>query len=397
MRAMNTWVAAGLTMLAVSKALPAQGQPLRLPAGKIDSAALNSTLQMIDYVFVDDRVRAADLFAQLLTRQADIEPAMVVQIRYLQATARSSYSAMLATYRELAQLRGGEFVSAMPRVMLGAGEFTEALTMARAWTPAPGAPPRPWKEEVESVVARLRGDAPAAVTAARAMRRYPGNERNFSAVGLEIGATALTVRPGTPGAASLAALVDSALTLVPRGYRVDPVAIFGGYGDALQAAGHSALAQRAWTRALAVLDSTAPQAAARGPVALDSIRLTRGQLLVALGKHAEARPILAAKSLRRDPREQSRQGWLAYVALRQGDAAEARRIDAALAADTAFALRGATALARATIAEAIGEPRRAADLILAARDGIDLRAMMGRWALPNTMRDPRIVAWLRGR
>jgi tetratricopeptide (TPR) repeat protein len=388
-----------LGMALAGPALPGvtHAQALRLPAGRIDSATLQSTLQMIDYVFVDDRPRAAELFTQLLSREADIDPPMVVQIRYLQATARSSQPAILATYRDLAQLRGGEFVSGMPRVLMAAGEMTEALATARSWKPAPGAAPRPWKEEVESIVARLRGDAPAALAAARAMRRYPGNDRNYFAVGLEIGALALTVRPGTPAAAPLAALLDSALSLVPRGYRVDPVAVFGNYGDALLASGHAALAQKAFTRALAVLDSTAPQAAARGAVGLDSIRLTRGRLLFALGNYAEARKLLAAKSLRRDLREQSRQGWLAVASLRLGDVAEARRLDAALAADTAFALRSATALARASIAEAFGEPKRGAELVLAAKDAIDLRTTMGQWMLHKTMTDPRLVAWMRGR
>ncbi len=177
---------------------------LRLPAGRLDSAALQSTLQMIDYVFVDDRPRAAELFTQLLAREADIDPAMVVQIRWLRATARGNPTEQLAAYRPLAKLRGGEFVSGMPRVLLAAGEMTEALSMARAWQPAPGAPLRPWKEEVESIVARLRGDARTALAAARAMRTYPGQAQNYFAMGLEIGALALTVRPGTPAAAPLA-------------------------------------------------------------------------------------------------------------------------------------------------------------------------------------------------
>jgi hypothetical protein len=386
-----------LAALALVAPRESHAQTLRLPAGRLDSAALQSTLQMIDYVFVDDRPRAAELFTQLLEREADIDPAMVTQIRWLRATARASVPEQLAAYRALAQLRGGEFVSAMPRILLAAGEVTEALAMARAWKPAPGAPPRPWKEEIESLVARLRGDGQAALAAARAMRTYPGQAQNSFAMGLEIGALALTVRPGTAAAAPLAALVDTALATLPRGFRVDPVGIYGNYGDALEAAGHGALARKAWTRALAVLDSTAPQAAARGAVGADSVRLTRGQLLLALGSNAEARTTLAAKSLRRDPREQSRQGLLAVAALRLGDVAEARRLDEALAADTAFVLRGATAMARAMIAEAMGDPRRAADLILVARDAIDLRTMLARWMLPNTMTDPRIVAWMRGR
>lgn len=384
---------------AVGMGIPASAsaQSLRLPAGRLDSAALQSTLQMIEYVFVDDRPRAADLFAQLLVRQADIDPAMVVQLRYLLATARSEQPAMLAAFRDLAALRGGEFVSSIPRLLIAAGDVTEALAMARAWKPAPGMPPRPWKEEIESIAARLRGDAPTALAAARAMRRYPGNEKNYFALSLEIGALALTVRPGAPAAAPLAALVDTALAQMPRGFRVDPVAVFGGYGDALQAGGHTALAKKAWTRAMTVLDSTASQASARGAIGVDSIRLTRGRLLFALGDYAEARRVLAAKSLRRDLREQSRQGWLAVAAVRLGDAAEARRIDAALAADTAYALRAATALARATIAEALGESKRAADLVLSVKDAIDLRTMMSQWMLPKALTDPRIATWMRGR
>ncbi len=381
--------------LAASRQLHAQ--QLRLPVGPIDSATLQNNLQLIEYVIADDRPRAAMLFTQLLARESDIEPAMVLQIRYLHASAHANQPAMLAAYRSLARLRGGEFVSAMPRLLLGAGQVNEALTMARAWKPAPGTPSRPFKEEIESIVARLRGDAPAALTAARAMRRYPGNERNYFAVGLELGALALVVKPDAPGAAPLAALVDSALSSLPRGYRVDPVAVYGNYGDALLAAGHVALSHQAYRRALAVLDSTAPSAAARGAMATDSIRLMRGRLQLALGRYSDARALLLAKSLRRDAREQSRQGWLALAALRMGDTVAAQRLDAALAADTSTPLRGATAMARATIAEATGKPTVAADLMLSARESIDLRTMLGLWMLPKAVTDPRVVAWMRGR
>ncbi len=376
---------------------PGRAQALRLPAGRIDSAALQSTLQMIDYVFVDDRPRAAAMFVQLLTREADIDPAMVVQIRWLEATARNHQPDMLAAYRELAKLRGGEFVSSMPRTLLAAGEYSEALAMARAWTPAPGAPPRPWKEEIESIVARLRGDPSSALRSARAMRGYPGNAQSHFAMALEIGALALTVRPGTPAAAPLAALVDTALSALPRGFRVDPVTVYAGYGDALLAGGHPALAQKAFGRALEVLESTAGQAEARGAIGVDSVRITRGRLLLALGKYADARQVLELRSLRRDLREQSRQGWLAVSALRMGDSAAARRIDASLAADTTYALRGATAVARASIAEALGNPKAGADLLLAAQDAIDRRTLLGQWMLPRTFKDPRIVEWMRGR
>jgi tetratricopeptide (TPR) repeat protein len=375
----------------------ADAQTVRLPPGPLDSATVQSALQNIDYVFTENRPKAVELFDQVLARRSDIDSAQIIQVRYVRAVAIGDQPAILASYRELADLRGAQFLSPMPRVLLAAGEVTEALATARAWKPAAGQPARPWKEETESLAARLRGDARTALTAARAMRRYPGYARDDFAIGLEIAALALTVSPGTPAAAPLAALVDSALATLPRGYRVDPVPVFGNLGNSLQAAGHSALAQRAWRRALAVLDSTAPRAAMRGAIGPDSVRLTRGQLLVALGRYDEARSVLAAKSLRRDLREQSRQGWLGLAAVRMGDSTEARRLEAALAADTALALRSATARARAVIVEALGEPARAADLLLAAKNSIDLRTMLGLWMLPGATKDPRIMEWIRGR
>lgn len=388
------WCVAVLGLLAPPR--PALAQRLSLPAGALDSAALQNPLQMIDFVFVDDRPRALALFDELLQRAPDIQPAMVTQIRYLRAVAAGEQDAIISSYRALMEVRGGEFVMAYPRLLLGAGEFSDALRLARASAPPPGSPPRPLVHEIEASVARLRGEPQRALEAARAMRRMPGYDRNYVAIGLELAALA-KVTPPTRPAAALTALVDTALSITPRGFRVDPAAVFSGYGDALRDGGHLALATKAWSRALALVDSTADRVKDRGAIARDSVRVTRGRLLYALGRYAEARPLLEAPSGRRDLREQYRKGWLAVTALRLGDAATARRLDTELAADTAYALRGATAVARATIAEALGDPRRAAGLIHAQRNAIDLRSMVAQWQLQQTLRDPRLVAWMRGR
>lgn len=374
----------------------ASAQRLSLPAGPLDSASLQNPLQMIDFVFSDDRPKALALFDEMLTRAPDIQPAMAAQIRYLRAVAASEQDAIARNYRDLMLIRGGEFVFAYPRILLSVGEYTEALRLAKDWTPAPGAPARPIAEEVESVIARLRGEPQRALAAARAMRRAPGQSLHHVALGLELGALAQAT-PASRSSEALSALVDTALSTTPRGFRVDPVGVYVGYGDALQEAGHSALAARAWMRALALLDSTASRANDRGTIARDSVRVSRGRLLYALGRNADARALLQAPSGRRDTREQFRKGWLAVVAGRLGDRETVRRLDAELAADTAYALRGATALARATIAEFLGEPSRGADLVYRERNAYDLRTMLGQWQLARTLRDPRLVRWRRGR
>jgi tetratricopeptide (TPR) repeat protein len=391
-RAILYWAILCLTILP----RPALAQRLSLPAGALDSAALQNPLQMIDFVFVDDRPRALVLFDELLQRAPDIQPAMVTQIRYLRAVAASEQDAIVRTYRALMDVRGGEFVQAYPRILLGAGEFSEALRLARATVPPPGSPPRPLLHEIEASVARLRDEPQRALEAARAMRRTPGYDRNYVAIGLELAALA-KVTPPARRSAALAALVDTALAITPRGFRVDPVAVFSGYGEALQDGGHLELAARAWHRALALVDSTAGRVQDRGAIARDSVRVTRGRLLYVLGRYAEARPLLEAPSGRRDLREQYRKGWLAVTALKLGDTVTTRRLEAELAADTTHALRGATAIARATIAEALGDPRRAAGLVYAQRNAIDVRTMVAQWQLRQTLRDPRLVTWMHGR
>ena len=376
------------------------GQRLLLPAGKLDSAALQNPLQMIDFVFVDDRPKAAALFAELLTRERDIDPAMAVQIRYLRAVAASEQDVVIAEYRELARTRGNEFRYALPRVLLATGEYTEAIRVARQWQPAPGAPGRPLREEIEATVARLRGEHPRALALARAMRQFPGQARNQAALALELASLAhITKAEGGESVPrqTLRALLDSALATPPRGFRIDPVLVFSGYGDALKDAGHHDLAAIAWQRALALLDSTASRAADRGPLVQDSIRVSRGRLLYALGRYADARPLLQTPSGRRDLREQYRKGWLAITAMHLGDTATARQLEAQLAADTAHALRGATAMARASIAEALGDPRRGASYILAQRNAIDVRTLQSQWQLRRTLQDSKLLAWMRGR
>lgn len=392
----------GLALLAFAlcaDARPATAQRLVLPAGPLDSAALHAPLQMIDFVYSDDRPKAAQLFAELLTRQADIAPAMVVQLRYLHAVAMSEQDTVVRWYREMARLQGGEYVTALPRILLAIGAYSEALELARRWRPAPGAPARPLREEIEFAVARARGEHDTALEAARALRRAPGQARSYAALGRELAALAKVVPAKNATAAqraALHALLDSALATTPRGFRVDPVLVFSGYGDALRDAGHDSLASKAWQRALSVLDSTAPRATDRGPLVHDSIRVGRGRLLFALGRFDGARDHLVAPSGRRDDREQFRQAWLGVTLLRLGDAAGARRTEARLAADTTRALRGSTALSRAIIAEALGEPRRGADLIWRHRDAIDLRTLAAQWLLRRTLSDTRVAKWMRG-
>lgn len=378
---------------------PVHAQRLSLPAGRLDSAALHNPLQMIDFVFNDDRPRAAELFGELLAREADIAPGTVVQLRYMRAVARSDQDTIVRWYRELVRLQGNDYAYALPRILLAVGAYDEALDLARRWQPAPGAPPRPLREEIEATVARMQGDHQRSLEAAVALRRFPGQERSYIALGRELAARARVISPTRASAADrlrLTAMVDTALATTPRGFRVDPVNVFGSYGDALLEAGHQALAARAFRRALAVLDSTAPRAADRGPLVRDSIRVSRGRLLFALGEYREAQQHLEAPSGRRDDREQLRRGWLGVVLQKQGNEAGARRVEAQLAADTTYALRGMTAMARAMIAESLGETRRGAGYLLANRDAIDLRVLLAQWTLQQTLRDARIVRWTRG-
>ncbi|WP_461413705.1 hypothetical protein [Gemmatimonas sp.] len=184
------FVALLLAVATLGRPLALPAQRLVLPVGKLDSAALQNPLQMIDFVFADDRPKAAALFAELLTRERDIDPAMAVQIRYLRAVAASEQDVVIAEYRELARTRGNEFRYALPRVLLATGEYSEAIRVARQWQPAPGAPVRPLREEIEATVARLRGEHPRALALARAMRQFPGQARNQAALALELASLA---------------------------------------------------------------------------------------------------------------------------------------------------------------------------------------------------------------
>jgi tetratricopeptide (TPR) repeat protein len=402
MKHLSTVVIAAVSTV-VLMSVPASrlaAQRLALPPGKLDSAALQNPLQMIDFVYSDDRPKAAQLFTELLAREADIAPNTVVELRYMRAVALSEQDSVLTWYRELARIQGGDFVYALPRMLLAVGDYSEALDLARRWRPAPGAAARPLREEIEASVARMRGDHRTALDASRALRRFPGQALNASALGRELAALAKLTSPTKATAeqrALLAALLDTALATAPRGFRVDPVLVFSSYGDAMRDAGHTALAAKAWRRALAVLDSTAPRAADRGPLARDSIRVNRGRLLFALGQYADARPLLQSPSGRRDDREQLRQAWLAVSLQRLGDTNGARRVDGQLAVDTSYALRGITAVARAIIAESLGEWNRGAGYLALHRDAIDLRTLQSQWLLSRTLSRPQLQDWLRGR
>ncbi|WP_411280085.1 hypothetical protein [Gemmatimonas sp.] len=347
---------------------------------------------MADLAFSDDPAKAVRMFAELLQRRRDMPADKFRQIIYLHAAAVGDIPASLAAYRDMTKARGGrDYFVGMVRLLVAAGEYSEALDSVAHWKTGLAEPARPFREEIVATVAQLRGDGTAMLRASRAMRRYPGWERHHLAVLLEIGGR---VQTGTT--AGLASRVDSLLASEPRGFRIDPVSVYASAGDLLQRHGHAALARTAWTRALVKLDSTAPRAALRGPAGADSVRLSRGRLLLSLGRKAEARDLLVTPALRTDRREMLRQGWLGVASVRLGDRAAAQRIERVLAADTVAALRSGRVMARAIIAEALGNPSRAASLVLAESTFVDRRTMPGSWLLRAAQSDARLVRWLSG-
>jgi tetratricopeptide (TPR) repeat protein len=374
-------------------ALSAQRPMVSIPPGQLDSAAVFSVLQAIDFVFADDVPRAAAISAALWARRADIPRELQPAVAYGLASTRGERPVTVQRFRDVAALQGtNEYRIGLMRLLTAVGEFTEVFDSVRTYRPAPNEPPRPLREEMEATIAHLRGDTPTMLRNARAMREYTGWQHSTATYNLLLPALA---RAGD--VRTLAPLVDTALAQMPRGFRVDPVVYYSNYGNLLAQYDRPALARKAWERALFVLDSLLPNARQRGEPGLDSVRLSRGRLMLMLGRYTEATELLEAPSRRLDDRERSRLGWLGVAYARRGDTASARRVERALAGDTLFVLRGATATARAMIHEALGDVDRAVRVLLERQRHLDLRALPNNHLLYATIRDPRIVAWMRGR
>jgi len=379
------------TLLAAAPAGAAAQLP-PLPPGRLDSATVYNVLQMADYVSSDDWSRGHAIFEALWQRRADLPAATVANVAASRATLGGDSEALVAAWRDLARSRPtNDYRRGLMRVLLVTGQYREALDSAASYVPAPGEPASPVREDLEAQVAELRGEWPAMQSAVLAAARYPGWASSSTGY-----ARRLTAMAATGATSDLDRLLDSALAQVPRGFRVDPVVIYSDYGNRLAFHGQRAHAERAWRRALDVLDSLRPQAEARGALGLDSVRISRGRLMLALGRHVEAAELLRPPSRRLDPRERSRVAWLAVAHVRRGERDLARELDRALATDTVSVLRGATAIARAMIAEALGEPDRAASLLLASKRHIDLRALPNNYLLARTLQQPAVRAWMRG-
>jgi tetratricopeptide (TPR) repeat protein len=373
--------------------LPAQSAPFAIPPGRLDSATVLSIMQTMDFVFSDDVPRAAGMMAALWERRDDVPRGMWPDIAYTLAAARGERPVTVARFRDVAVMRqSNDYKVGLMRLLIAIGEYSEVLDSVRTWRPAANEPPRPLREEMEATIAHLRGDVPTMLRNARAMRASPGWQHSTASYNLLLPALARAGEVRT-----LAPLVDTALAQLPRGFRVDPVVYYSNYGNLLAQYDQPALARKAWERALFVLDSLMPAARQRGEAGLDSVRISRGRLMLMLGRYAEAAELLEAPSRRLDDRERTRLGWLGVAYARRGDTASARRIDRALASDTIFELRSSTTTARAMIAEALGEVDRAVSLLLDRRRHIDLRALPNNHLLYATIRHPRIVEWMRGR
>jgi tetratricopeptide (TPR) repeat protein len=386
-------VGAGALALLGTLATRTDAQMPSLPPGRLDSATVLNVLQMADFVSMDDRSRGLAIFDALWQRRADLPPSTVANIAASRATLSGDQEALVAAWRELARSRPtNEYRRGLMRVLLATGQYRESLDLATSYVPAPGEPKSPVVEDLEAQVAEMRGDWPAMRTAVTAASAYPGWPDTFTGYIRRLTAHA------APGATvNLDALLDSALAQLPRGFRIDPVVVYSDYGNRLAFHNRPAHAERAWRRALAVLDSLRPQAEARGATGRDSVRISRGRLMLALGRYVEATELLRAPSARLDPRERSRIAWLAVAHVQQGELEAARQLDRALAADTVSILRGATAVARAMIAEALGAPDRAATLLLASRRYVDMRGLTNNYLLARTLQQPSIRAWMRGR
>lgn len=372
--------------------LATEAQLPTLPPGRLDSATIYNVLQMADFVTMDDRARGFAIFDALWQRRADLPAATAANVAASRAVAAGDMEALVVAWRELARTRPtNEYQRGLMRIVLATGQYTEARTLAARYTAGPTEPPSPVREDLEAQIAELRGDWAAMRTAVEAASRSPGWATSTTGY-----ARRLTALAATGATRELGPLLDSALAQLPRGFRVDPVVIYSDYGNRLAFHGQSALAERAWRRSLAVLDSLRPQAEARGATGLDSVRISRGRLLLALGRYVEAGELLREPSRRLDARERSRVAWLAVAHVRRGERDLAVALDRALAADTVSVLRGATAAARAMIAEALGEPERGAALLVAARRYVDLRSLPNNHLLARTVRQPVMRSWLRG-
>lgn len=382
-----------LLCVLIASAADAQRPPLPpLPPGRLDSATVFNVLRMADVISNDDRVQGFAIFDALWQRRADLPDATVANVAVSRALLSGDRDALAEAWRALLRARpSNEYRRGILRVLLSAGQVTEARAIAAGYVPTASEARTPVREEIEAEIAELRADWPAmrrAVDAASTYPRWPTSPFSYS---LRLSALAAAGERS-----ALSALLDSALANVPRGFRVDPVVYFTDYGNRVAMHGHHELAERAWRRALQVLDSLRPAAEDRGATGLDSVRLTRGRLLLSLGRVVEASELLRAPSRRLDQRERYRVAWLAVAEFRRGNRDAAVALDRALATDTVSVLRGATAVARAMIAEALGEPARGATLLMESRRFVDLRGLPSNPLLARTLREPSVRTMLRG-
>ena len=366
-----------------------------LPPGRLDSALVDRLTVEADQVTRFDVARAHRIHLALAERRADLPGRWPEWIEIAVATTSGSGARQLAARRAIFE-REPTLTNRVGywRVLLNQGYFDEALAVARAWTPAPGTPPRALVEETEAHAAHHRGDAVRALAAARAMRAVPGADRNPQAWTHQIAALAMLGRTR-----ELAAAVDSALGIEVRGYRVDPTTFWSTVGAELMRHGQPVQARRAFARTLARLDSSiaADPELTRDPVLADSLRVRRAQALAGLGRWAEVRALTTAGPVALAELERRRLGLLGIALARTGDAAGARAVERRLAAPDTLMTNAATRAAQATVLAALGEPRRAADVLLADEDRLDFRLVHATWALGAALDDPRVRRLQRGR
>jgi hypothetical protein len=199
---------------------------------------------------------------------------------------------------------------------------------------------------------------------------------------------------------SLIAAVDSHMAVRRRVVFVDPIAELSITGDELMRHGAAEASRRVFTRMLQQIDSMAAARSPRAPYRGldDSLTAQRGYALLALGRVAEARDQLAAMPLPpRNGFQSVSRGWLGVAEARLGHREAAETIERGLAAYELAEMRGDRALARAMIAVALGDPLRAADVLMASIDRFDRREVEHVWLLGDALRDPRVRGWLEGR
>lgn len=362
-----------------------------LPAGRLDARHVNSLLQSVNHI--PDPVLAAAAMQVLLDRRSDLPTASIASVENLLAQARGDRAAQLRATRQLVaqgEIPGGTL--GLIRVMVHAGDIDEALKLAAEWTPPPGFPPRRVREEFTAEAAHYRGDGDQVLRLALQLRPAGGR----APARMQLIGMAMTGAPTR----SLIAAVDSHMAVRRRVVFVDPIAELSITGDELMRHGAAEASRRVFTRMLQQIDSMAAARSPRAPYRGldDSLTAQRGYALLALGRVAEARDQLAAMPLPpRNGFQSVSRGWLGVAEARLGHREAAETIERGLAAYELAEMRGDRALARAMIAVALGDPLRAADVLMASIDRFDRREVEHVWLLGDALRDPRVRGWLEGR